>query len=616
MCGIAGGVGINVTEAEIRAMVDTLTHRGPDETKYWFGDICKLAMTRLSIMDPTYGSQPFVSENQDVISMFNGEIFNFKKLRSESLTEHLFVTDCDGEVIPHLYEKFGSDFPNYCDGMFAIALWDEKDKCLTLTRDHFGIKPLYYVVHNSSLYFASEIKAFLKLEWFVKEINKTQLINFFMNGHTLAPDTIFSRVKQVLPGHSLKFNNLGEVEMVKYWIPKPASFEGTDLELSEELRRLLEESVKLRLTADVEVGCFLSGGVDSSIVAYLAANNLSKPLKTYCLVYNGDKFKGKLDDQEWSRKLSEMIGSEHHEVLMTSTNLMENISRIVSSFDEPFAGVTATYFLSEEMAKNIKVALTGDGSDEMFGSYFNHRLAALMDTPEDTRLRDNNLNMDDQELSKVFGLKDELDRRIYHLENGENNLEDLFSGELKEFLKIENKSAIDVFRNSLSKVYENKPEKMSNLQDSLWLDFHELLPNEILPFVDRLSMAWSLELRPPFLSREIYEFTLGLESRLLISSFSDKHLLKKSFECDLPENLLYRQKEGFVLPIASWLIDEMNPWMKSILSPERLNLHGFLDLENVLYLINNYSEPNHKVAKVIWRLVVFQLWWEEYFVAG
>ena len=616
MCGILGGVGKNVTEAEVKNMAETLTHRGPDETKFWLGDKCKLGMTRLSIMDPQFGSQPFVSEDKQIISIFNGEIFNHQSLRSSSLKAHHFVTNCDGEVIPHLFEEFGSDFPNHCDGMFAIAIWDEKKQSLTLTRDHFGIKPLYYVVRDSSLYFASEIKAFLKLEWFVKEIDKVQLINFMMNGHTIAPDTIFSWVKQVLPGHTLTFNSEGKVEITKYWLPNPSPFKGTEEELSEELHRLLEASIKSRLAADVEVGCFLSGGVDSSIVAYLAAKNLEKPLKTYCLVYNGDRFQGKLGDQEWSRKLSEMIGSEHHEVLMTSKNLMQNISNIVRSFDEPFAGVSSTYFLSEEIAKNLKVALTGDGSDEMFGSYFNHRLAALMDSPEDPRLRENNLNLETQELSKILKLENELARRIHFQKNVDIDIEEIFSGELREFLDDKGRSAIDVFENSLTKVYESKPKTKSNLHDSLWLDFHELLPNEVLPFVDRLSMAWSLELRPPFLTKEIYEFSLSLESKYLISSISDKYLLKKAFESDLPIDLLYRQKEGFVLPIASWLLDEMNPWMRSILSPERISMHGFFDVERVLFLLNNYTKPDHKVAKVIWILIVFQLWWELYFFAG
>jgi asparagine synthase (glutamine-hydrolysing) len=614
MCGITGGVGKNVTESEVRNMALTLQHRGPDETKYWLSKNCKLAMTRLSIMDPNFGSQPFISEDKRITCVFNGEIFNYKSLRSSELKTHLFTSDCDGEVIPHLFEEFGPDFPNHCDGMFAIAIWDDEAQSLTLTRDHFGIKPLYYVIHESSLYFASEIKAFLKLEWFVKDIDYVQLNNYFMTGHTMAPDTIFFRIKQLLPGHSLTFDTDGKVKISKYWFPKQSSFEGSEAELAEELHRLLADSVKSRLAADVEVGCFLSGGVDSSIVAYLAAKNLEKPLKTYCLVYDGDRFEGKSSDQEWSRKLSNLIGSEHHEILMTSENLMQNISNIISSFDEPFAGVTSTYFLSKEISKNLKVALTGDGSDEMFGSYFYHRLAALMDSPEDPRLKENNLHLDDIELTEIAELNGELSRRMYILKNGDLNIPDMFSGDLRKFLDDQENSSLEIFRNSLSKVYEEKSETKSNLHDSLWLDFHDLLPNEVLPFVDRLSMAWSLELRPPFLTKEIYEFTLSLESRLLISSVSDKHILKKAFESVLPMALLYRQKEGFVLPIAFWMLNEMNPWMKSILSPERISIHGLLDAEKISLMLKNYTKPDHRIAKVLWRFIIFQLWWEVYFL--
>lgn len=608
MCGIAGGFGPLATVSVVEKMSKRLTHRGPDELVTWSKAGCTLSMTRLAIVDLETGSQPLFNEDNSIACIFNGEIFNHADLKSKKLANHKFVTNhADGEVIPHLYEEMGLQFPIELDGMFAIAVWDSRENSLILCRDHFGIKPLYYTIIENTIFFASEIKAIIEIPAFKPKIDYCQINNYFILGHTMAPGTIYANISQLMPAQTLKFDETGKIKISNYW--KPESIAVDEFSTHANLRDKIEQSVQSRMQADVEVGCFLSGGLDSSIIALLASDFGKRKIKTYSLIYPENTRTGKLQDEYWARVMAERINSTHIEVLMTPEKIMNDFTNLVNAFDEPFAGVTSTYFLSKVVAKEVKVALTGDGSDEMFGSYYFHRLAAALDSDDEDNLDNYRLGLSKVEIKKLRNLKDEPDRRIEYY-----NLQSVFpkpyySDKLNHKLNQlgENSESIHLREyNSLINRYHSS----SKLKQSLWLDFHELLPNEILPFVDRLSMAHSLELRPPFLSREIYELSLKFSPDRLISHRTEKEILKKAFSADLPSELLFREKEGFVLPLAQWLTKEMRPWLLDILNEKRILQHDLLNGSKIQKLAYQYLVPNHKIAKLLWKFAFFQIWWE------
>lgn len=589
-------------------MSKTLAHRGPDEMVSWSDESCALSMTRLAIVDLETGSQPLFNEDKSIVSVFNGEIFNHTDLKSKKLAGHKFITDhADGEVIPHLYEENGLEFPNELDGMFAIAIWDSQKRNLVLCRDHFGIKPLYYTIIESTIFFASEIKALLELPFFLPEFDYCQLNNYFVLGHTMAPGTAYANIKQLKPAQILKAESSGEISISDYW--NPAGITVDDLSTHIMLKDRLVQSVETRMEADVEIGCFLSGGLDSSIVALLASDFGKKKIRTYSLIYPVSTNLGKSEDEYWARIVAEKIGSTHTEVLMTPEIIMDEFTQLVSAFDEPFAGVTSTYFLSKVVASEVKVALTGDGSDEMFGSYFFHRLASALDSNEDEVSNRYRLGLSNSEIAELRESKGEPLRRLNYYRQKGLLPEPYYSQQMIQKLnQIGGKSEELVLKSygSLTDKYQSN----SKLKQSLWLDFHELLPNEILQFVDRLSMAHSLELRPPFLTKEIYELSLKFSPEKLISDQTEKEILKKAFSNYLPKELIHRQKEGFVLPLALWMTKEMRPWLLDILSEKRILQHNLLNGLEVEKLASNYLVPDHKKAKLLWKFAFFQIWWE------
>jgi len=608
MCGIAGGYGPLASISTVERMSRTLAHRGPDELVSWSDKDCALSMTRLAIVDLETGSQPLFNEDKSIVSIFNGEIFNHAELKHKRLASHRFITDhADGEVIPHLYEEMNLKFPNELDGMFAIAIWDSKKKTLVLCRDHFGIKPLYYTIIEDTIFFASEIKAIFEIPNFNPELDYSQLNNYFILGHTMAPGTAYANIKQLMPAQTLKFETLEKMNISDYW--KPEDIQINQLSTHEMLRDNLVQSVKNRMDADVEVGCFLSGGLDSSIIALLASDFGKRKIRTYSLIYPTSTRVGKSQDQHWARIVAEKINSTHTEVLMTPEKMMDEFTNIVDAFDEPFAGVTSTYFLSKFVASEVKVALTGDGSDEMFGSYFFHRLAAAMDSNEEEVSSRYRLGLSDTEFDKLKEFIEEPVRRMNYYKQQNLLPGPYYSNAMNLHLDQVGGNSQTLLMRSYD-LLSSKYRTTSHLKQSLWLDFHELLPNEILPFVDRLSMAHSLELRPPFLSKSIYELSLTFSPERLISFKTEKEILKNAFLKDLPRDLLFREKEGFVLPLAQWLTKEMRPWLLDILNEKRMLQHGLLNGAEIEKLARGYLMPDHKKAKLLWKFAFFQIWWE------
>jgi asparagine synthase (glutamine-hydrolysing) len=615
VCGIAGAVGLNAREDLVNKMSLMQKHRGPDSSHRWSDKQCCFAMERLSIVDLTSGTQPYFNEDKTLIVIFNGEIYNHKELRKNLLSKgHKFNSDhSDGEVIPHLFEEYGYEMPNFLEGMFSIALWNSKTEELLLVRDNFGIKPLYYLKSNNSLFFSSEINPLLKSGQESFELSHHEIDNYFNLGHSSSPNTVYQNIKQLEPATLLIYKD-NIISHRLYWTPKQEIKNFDLVKNSSSLLSLIEQSVIQKMESDVEVGSLLSGGLDSSIVTSIASKVSKDRLKTFNLYYPDLLLEGKDSDAMWARKLAKTLNVEHFEIPMTHHDLTSNLPKIISAFAEPFAGVTSTFFISEYISKHVKVALTGDGSDEMFGSYFFHRLGAILDksdTLESDILNILGISQNDFEIFK--SQTSEIDRRMVSMRSFEGDVCSYYSANFKEsigFARNPKKQTIKALERAMKGVDFGK----KNLDHALWMDFHELLPNEVLPFVDRLSMSWSLELRPVYLTKEIYELSTSVPSNQKISGSINKQILKNAAKQLLPAELIHRKKEGFILPVSEWLKFDIKDWALAVLSPDKTNQHGYWDSEKVYRLIKDYDSSNHRKAKLIWKFIVFQIWWENFYL--
>ncbi len=586
-----------------------------------------LASRRLAVVDLETGQQPQANENRSIWSVCNGEIYNHAGIRA-MLEErgHRFHSDhSDTETIVHLYEQYGDLWPilGAANGMFAVAIWDAKRRRLLLYRDRIGKKPLYYCRSGNQLIFASEIKALLVHARISREPDFRALFHYFSLKHISAPRTAYRDIRQVQPGHCLVWEN-GTLRTTCYWRPQ---FGETleDIgpeEAASELGTLLEDAVRLRLNSDVPLGAFLSGGVDSGAVAALMRRQASTRIKTFCLAYRDEprgRFRGKAEDRRHAAQLAGMWSTEHREHLLDAQEFAQGMPRVMGAFDEPFSGAVSTYFISSLIQRHVKVALTGDGADELFGSYLAHRLARPM-----ARLlvyREQGLFGWDQldaaqrsalrpfDTPKQFAFLSSLaDARQARWRMGLA----VFDDDQKR--KVLSPDFLDAASGASSCELYAALESSGTARDpvnaALEIDQRELLPNQVLPFMDRLSMAHSLELRSPFLDYRIIEFANRLPGRLKIRDGQVKYVHKLAVAHLLPPEVLRRPKEGFVQPVYDWLAGELHPWMEAILSPERAGRSGMLNPGAVGRLVAAFPGGGERMAAQVWNLVCFQLWWE------
>ncbi len=622
MCGICGFTG-RKNEAILRGMSDAIWHRGPDEDGFHSHDTIHMGMRRLSSVDVATGQQPVCNEDGSIWVVFNGEIYNHLKLRQQlEANQHVFRTDhCDTEVIVHLYEEYGSDWPVHVNGMFGLSLWDEKQQRLLLYRDRMGKKPLYYALLNGQIIFASEIKAMLKHPQVSRNLDYTALYHYFGLKNISAPRTAYADIRQVLPGHVLTWQH-GKTETRPYW---EADFSDvltdiTEKEASQHLLELFEDAVRMRMDCDVPYGAYLSGGVDSSAVVAMMSRYHSKPVKTFCLGYDDEahgQFRGKAQDIFYARKMSQILGTEHYEFIISAEEFAEQMPAILTAFDEPFSGTISTFFLSILIHQHVKVALSGDGADEFFGSYLAHRLALPMN--HYLRLKDYGIK-DWHDLSK----DDKLAIRPFDTPEQFAFLQSLASPSIAEW-----RNRLCVFNDAeksqlLSKdflhsaghpgadnIYKTMASELSAkdaLNQSLEMDQKELLPNQVLPFVDRLSMAHSIEVRCPYLDYRITEFANRLPGEMKIRNGIVKHIHKEAMRKLLPEDLLSRPKEGFVQPIYSWMHGRLKNWVEGHLDALP---GGIFNPAYVKGLKEMFRSGDNSLNAKIWNLVCFSIWSEE-----
>lgn len=617
MCGISGVFGVPDQET-VKRMLEMIVHRGPDDGYSVAGADFALGTRRLSIVGVADGRQPLSNEDGTIWAAQNGELYNYPRAKQEILRRgHKLHTHTDTEMLPHLYEDYGVRLPEYIDGMFAIAVWDAVNKQGLLARDRMGKKPLYYYLDGDALYFASEIKSLLRVPNFERRINFEALHHFLSFKHIPCPLSIFEGILMLPPAHALVFRPGEQPKIHRYWdvdfsAPNEMA-EWPEDELVERLLALLRQGVERRLMSDVPIGFFLSGGLDSSLSTALAAEISTSRVKTFTLTYApGSTNEGKEEDRRWARWTAERYGTEHYEETVEFSNFPDNLRRIIACFDEPFAGTVSTYFLAGLIAKHVKVAVSGDGADELFGSYLSHRLAQpLANFPKYQCTGDTTLirPFDESQTDYLAGLHADHDwewrAKLFVL--GDEEKAGLYSAELAE--KMRCFSSRDRLRRDFENLTATDP-----LNRILEAEFRTVFPDQVLAFVDRLSMAHSLEVRTAYLDTDFVTFVARLPGNLKIKNGETKYLLKKAALKYFPEEMVLRRKEGFLMPIAEWLLGDLKDYVHQTLTPARLKKHGIFDGQRVQQLLETafQGKSDYRQFNKILSLIVFQEWYELY----
>jgi asparagine synthase (glutamine-hydrolysing) len=606
ICGIASTNGSAVTD-RVAAMSATLVHRGPDSFgEFSDGDIA-LAARRLSIIDLETGDQPIANEDGTLHVVQNGEIYNYRELRRElERAGHHFRTQGDTEVLLHLYEEHGDGFAERLRGMFAIAIWDAPRRRLVLARDRFGIKPLYYRATSGELAFASELRALPR-----GEIDLDALEAFLAFNSIPAPLTIFKEIRKLPPGQLLSWED-GRVELKRFARPAPIAElrEDEEAELVEELRSRVRDSVRAHLVSDVPVGVLLSGGVDSAFLAALAAEESSEALRTFSIGFEERSF----DELADARLVAERYGTQHRELVLRPDAALL-LPALADAFDEPFADSSAlpTYLVSQLAASDVKVALSGEGGDELFGGYYTYaadllaaRVGGLarLAGPLVERLPTSTSRASFDYRAKRFV-------RAAHLPPLERHhgWKEIFSPELRAELTGGRSSfdPVDLLRGRYRET--EGADELARLQD---VDLGTYLVDDLLVKTDRASMAHSLEARVPFLDSVITNFALALPSRHKVRGLRKKVLLRKAAAPLVPPELLRRRKRGFSIPAAAWLRGELEPFARDTLSADRLRSQGFFRPEAVTRLIDDHVAGREDLSRQLWGLLSFMLWHERH----
>jgi asparagine synthase (glutamine-hydrolysing) len=619
MCGICGVVasereGRPDPEAVAR-MSGRLVHRGPDDDGLFQEGRAALAARRLSIIDLAHGHQPIENEDRSAVVVQNGEIYNYRELKRELEGRgHRFATDCDTEVLVHLYEEEGERFVERLRGMFAIAIWDKRRQRLLLARDRFGIKPLYYRQADGGLSFASELKAMLEQPGFSREVDPRAVAAYLAFNSVPAPLTIFAEARKLPPGHLLTWQ-AGEIAIRRYARPGPVPADqvrrGSAEELAAELREVLDDSVRAHLVADVPVGVLLSGGVDSGGIAALASAHAGEPLRTFSIGFEESGF----DELDRARLVAQRYGTDHHELVLRP-DAVDLLPKLVAAFDEPFGDSSAlpTYLVSELAAGQVKVALSGEGGDELFGGYYTYvadllapkvgRLAALAaPLAEALPSRHDRVGFDYK--AKRFARAAALPPLERH-----HAWKEIFSPRRRAALVGEGDSAwdpVDLYRERYAETAGAEP--LARMQD---VDLGIYLVDDLLVKTDRLSMAHSLELRVPFLDPKVAEFALALPTRLKVRGFAKKRLLRRAVEPLLPKQVVHGRKQGFSIPLAAWLRGPLEPWAREVLASATLERQGLLAPAAVTPLLDRHCSGREDLSRQIWGLMALTLWFDRY----
>jgi asparagine synthase (glutamine-hydrolysing) len=595
-----------VDPERLRAMSATLVHRGPDSDGELLDGPVGLAARRLSIIDLEGGDQPIANEDGTAHVVQNGEIYNFRELRAElEQAGHRFSTRSDTEVLVHLYEEHGEGFAERLRGMFAVAIWDSRRRRLVVARDRFGIKPLYYRDKSGELMFASELRALPR-----GEVDPDALEAFLAFNSVPAPFSIFAGTHKLPAGHLLVWQH-GKTRVERYARPVPGEVRDEDsVELAEELRARLRDSVRAHLIADVPVGVLLSGGVDSSLLAALAAQESGDAVHTFSIGFEERSF-DELDD---ARSVASMYGTRHEELTLRPDAALL-LPRLAETFDEPFADSSAlpTYLVSELAARHVKVALSGEGGDELFGGYYTYAadLLALRVGRFAPGVRPLVERLPSSSRRASFDYKAKRFVRGAALPPLERHhaWKEIFSPDLRAELtgRRPGFDPVDLLRVRFGET--EGAELLTRFQD---VDLGTYLVDDLLVKTDRASMAHSLEARVPYLDPVVAGLAQSLPTRLKVRGLRKKVLLRKAAAPLLPRRIVYGRKRGFSIPAAAWLRGELEPFARDVLAPDTLRRQGFLRPEPVERLIASHVAGEEDLSRQLWGLLAFTLWHEHH----
>lgn len=625
MCGICGYLDIKEKKRKksskdvIKDMCNSLFRRGPDDSGTYKEKKAAIAMRRLSIIDLDNGHQPIFNEKKDKCIVFNGEIYNFKELHELLVRKgHSLKTNSDTEVILHLYEEYGKDCVKKLEGMFAFCIYDKKEKSMFLARDRIGKKPLHYYMDDKIFVFSSEIKSLLKHPSVSRDIDPSSIKKYFMYGYVPAPGSIFKKIKKLCAGHHI-FVDANRFSIEKYWDINFSKKKNISKDrIKKKTLELLNESIKKRLISDVPLGVFLSGGIDSSLITALMSKIKNpKEINTFTIGFEENSF----DESVYAEEVAKLLGTKHKTKTISCEYALRKIPEILDYIDEPMSdpSVIPTYLLSEFAREHIKVALGGDGGDELFGGYPKYYMHGIADI----------YSRSPGFLDNVFGLipasqnSSYFNYKIKKFAQGSRYNRDIrnqlwvgafFPEEIDMLLSDEIKRHIadskETYGQEASRYLKTDIKDKKNRM--MFLDLKLTLQDMFLVKVDRMSMANSLEVRNPLLDHKLVEFCFSLSSKHKVSLFSTKKLLKEIALDYLPEDIVNRKKTGFGIPLARWLRKDLKKLVSDTLSKQKIEQQGIFNYASIKKMVKEHRNRTADHSIKIWSLVIFQLWLDRY----
>ena len=606
MCGFCGYIN-RKEKTHIKKMNDMIAHRGPDDESYYTDDLIAMGFRRLSIIDLKGGRQPISNENNTMYITFNGEIYNYKEIKKDLINKgHIFKTNTDTEVILHGYEEYKEKILDKLRGMFAFVIWNKTNQTLFGARDHFGQKPFYYANMQGTFMYASEIKSLLKHPDFLKEINKEALKPYLTFQTSVLNETFFKNVYKLKPGHYFTYEeNTKKMDIQKYYEvtfnPKKEDFE----KLVDKIDETITKSIDYHTISDVPVGSYLSGGIDSSyVVSYL------KPNKTFSVGFDYQNF----NEVPLAKDLSDILHIQNKNELINADDFFESIDKVQYYADEPTANLSAVplYFLSKLASKDVKVVLSGEGADELFGGYTSY--------DEDEKLKKyRKLPFFIRKFFKLIISPLPQFHGKNFLTKGGSKIEDYFIGQAFVFDNKEaNQILTDKYKSDLkyqdiTKPYFDKVKDKDDLTKMQYLDMNLWLPNDILLKADKMSMANSLELRVPILDKEVFKLASTIPTEYKLSHGTTKYILRKSASKRIPESWYKRRKKGFPVPIIKWFREEKYYNIVKKMFEEDFTKE-FFDQKKLLKMLEKHYKGQKNYCRKIWNVYVFLVWYKKFFI--
>jgi len=606
MCGFAGFTGyLEDGETVLTNMMNKIIHRGPDSAGQHIDGKAYLGFRRLSIIDLDNGSQPMYNETNDVVIVFNGEIYNHMDLREELLNKgHVFKNNSDTEVLIHAYEEYGQEMLQKLRGMFAFVIWDSKNDTIFGARDFFGIKPFYYAVVDGNLVFASEIKSILSYPKYEKAVNDIALENYLTFQYSVLEETFFKGIYKLMPSHCLTFKD-GTLNIERYWEPKFEADENASLDvIIENIDKAMHDSIEHHKISDVEVGSFLSSGVDSSYVAATFNGD-----KTFTVGFDYDKY----NEIDYAKALSKEIKIDNYSKLITTEEYWGAISKIQYHMDEPLAdpSAIALYFVSQTAAQHVKVALSGEGADEFFGGYNIYRepfaLKPMQKIPKPIRVL----------FGKIAALIPFKIKGKNYLIRASKELEERFIGNAfmfneKERSKILKNPTGKYNHIDLTKPFYDKVKGLDDVTRMQYIDINFWLIGDILLKADKMSMAHSLEVRVPFLDKEVFEVARHIPTKYKVNKENTKYAMRMAAHRYLPDMVAEKKKLGFPVPIRIWLRDDKYyNIVKNSFTSEAAR--KYFNTEEIVKFLDDHKKGKEDNSRKIWTVYMFLVWYEEFF---